>query len=137
MPTPIDEVHVVSVGRGLFLQKSTPVKQSFQLDLPGRQRDRWLDASKHTVRKYVARQRRAPLPEGSDYWDFVCRFGSTEQESTEVHFATLIALMDAAAGRGENAFFVSIRGHAAVRGPQTKPSAAMPTEHSEPEIQAQ
>ena len=65
------------------------MKQSFQLDLPGRQRERWLDASKHTVRKYVARQRRAPLPEGSDYWDFACRFGSTEQESTEVHFATL------------------------------------------------
>ncbi len=110
------------------------MKQSFQLDLPGRQRERWLDASKHTVRKYVARQRRAPLPEGSDYWDFACRFGSTEQEATEVHFATLIALMDAAAARGENAFFVSIRGHAAVRGPQTKPSAAMPTEDSEPEI---
>jgi len=108
------------------------VKQSFQLDLPGRARERWLDASKHTVRKYVARQRRAPLPTGSDYWDFDCRFGSTEQESTEVHFATLIALMDAAAGRGENSFFVSIRGHAAVRGPQIKPVAAAAIELLEP-----
>jgi len=124
----------VPAGRGLFLKKSTPVKQSFQLDLPGRQRERWLDASKHTVRKYVARQRRAPLPQGSDYWDFACRFGSTEQESTEVHFATLIALMDAAAARGENAFFVSIRGHAAARGPQSKPSTAPATQDSEPEI---
>ena len=103
------------------------MKQSFQLDLPGRARERWLDASKHTVRKYVARQRRAPLPEGTDYWDFACRFGSTEQESIEVHFATLITLMDAAAGRGENTFFVSIRGHAAVRGPQTRPANALAT----------
>ena len=110
------------------------MKQSFQLDLPGRERARWLDASKHTVRKYVARQRRAPLPPGSDYWDFACRFGSTEQESAEVHFATLIALMDAAAGRGENVFFVSIRGHAGVRGPQTMPSVAISKEDSEPEI---
>lgn len=117
-------------GRGLFLKKSTPVKQSFQLDLPGRQRERWLEASKHTVRKYVARQRRAPLPEGSDYWDFACRFGSTEQESAEVHFATLITLMDAAAARGENAFFVSIRGHAAARGPQIKPITAPATQES-------
>ena len=108
------------------------MKQSFQLDLPGRARERWLDASKHTVRKYVARQRRAPLSAGSDYWDFACRFGSTEQESAEVHFATLIALMDAAAGRGENVFFVSIRGHAAVRGPQIKPVAAVATEVLEP-----
>jgi hypothetical protein len=96
------------------------VKQSFQLDLPARARERWLDASKHIVRKYVARQRRAPLPAGTDYWDFACRFGSTEQSATEVHFATLIPLMDAAAGRGENTFFVSIRGHAAVRGPRGK-----------------
>ena len=108
------------------------MKQSFQLDLPGRARERWLDASKHTVRKYVARQRRAPLPTGSDYWDFDCRFGSTEQESTEVHFATLIALMDAAAERGENSFFVSIRGHAAVRGPQSKALAASAIEALEP-----
>ncbi len=113
------------------------MKQSFQLDLPGRQRERWLDASKHTVRKYVARQRRAPLPEGSDYWDFACRFGSTEQESTEVHFATLIALMDAAAARGENAFFVSIRGHAAARSPESRPLTAPATQESEPEIPAQ
>ena len=98
------------------------MKQSFQLDLPNRHRDRLLEASKHTVRKYVARQRRAPLPPGSDYWDFACRFGSSEQEATDVHFATLIALMDAAAGRGENTFFVSIRGHAVVRGPRAKTS---------------
>ena len=100
------------------------MKQSFQLDLPNRHRDRLLEASKHTVRKYVARQRRAPLPPGSDYWDFACRFGSTEQEATDVHFATLIALMDVAAGRGENAFFVSIRGHAVVRGPRAKTAEA-------------
>ena len=91
------------------------MKQSFQLNLPGRERARWLDASKHTVRKYVARQRRAELPEGADYWDFACRFGRTEQDSTEVHFATLISLMDAAASRGDDYFFVSIRGQAAVR----------------------
>ena len=95
------------------------MKQSFQLDLPGREPARWLDASKHTVRKYVARQRRANLPEGADYWDFACRFGSTEQDSVEVHLATLISLMDAAAARGDKCFFVSIRGQAAVRARRT------------------
>ena len=91
------------------------MKQSFQLDLPGRERARWLDASKHTVRKYVARQRRSPLPEGSDYWDFACRFGSTEADATDVHFATLIGLMDEAGKSGADAFFVSILGRAGVR----------------------
>lgn len=90
--------------------------QVFQLDLPGRASARWLDASKHTVREYVAHKRCAPLPAGYDYWDFVCRFGNTEQESAEVHFVTLIPCMDASMGRGDSSFFVSIRRQAAVPG---------------------
>jgi len=91
------------------------VKKLFQLTVEGRNRERLLDASKHEVRKYVARQRRAALPEGVDYWDFACRFGSTEADATEVHFATLIGLMDAAGKTGADAFFVSILGTRGVR----------------------
>jgi hypothetical protein len=91
------------------------VKKLFQLTVEGRHRDRLLDASKHEVRKYVARQRRAALPEGMDYWDFACRFGSCEADATEVHFATLIALMDEAGKSGAHAFFVSIIGAHGVR----------------------
>ena len=95
------------------------MKKLFQLTVEGRHRDRLLDASKHQVRKYVARQRRAALPEGVDYWDFACRFGKTEADATEVHFATLIGLMDEAGRSGANAFFVSILGVHGVR--STKP----------------
>ena len=91
------------------------MKKLFQLTVEGRNRDRLLDASKHEVRKYVARQRRAALPEGVDYWDFACRFGSTEADATEVHFATLISLMDEAGKAGADAFFVSILGTRGVR----------------------
>ena len=91
------------------------MKKLFQLTLEGRNRDRLLDASKHEVRKYVARQRRAVLPEGVDYWDFACRFGSTEADATEVHFATLIGLMDEAGKAGADGFFVSILGTRGVR----------------------
>ena len=91
------------------------MKKLFQLTVEGRNRDRLLDASKHEVRKYVARQRRAALPEGVDYWDFACRFGNTENEAVDVHFATLIGLMDEAGKSGTDAFFVSILGRAGVR----------------------
>ena len=94
------------------------MKKLFQLQVEGRNRDRLLDASKHEVRKYVARQRRAALPEGVDYWDFACRFGSTEAEAVDVHFATLIGHMDAAGKAGEDAFFVSILGRPGVRKPR-------------------
>jgi hypothetical protein len=91
------------------------VKKLFQLTVEGRNRDRLLDASKHEVRKYVARQRRAVLPEGVDYWDFACRFGATEAQASDVHFATLIGRMDEAGKAGEDAFFISILGRPGVR----------------------
>ncbi len=91
------------------------MKKLFQLNVEGRNRDRLLDASKHEVRKYVARQRRAALPDGVDYWDFACRFGPTETEATDVHFSTLIGLMDEAGKAGADAFFVSILGTRGVR----------------------
>jgi len=107
------------------------VKKLFQLTVEGRHRDRLLDASKHEVRKYVARQRRAALPEGVDYWDFACRFGNTEADASEVHFATLISLMDEAAKSGMDAFFVSIMGMHGVRVTKPKNDAKGPGSHSE------
>lgn len=100
------------------------MKKTFQLVIEGRHPDRLLEASKHEVRKYMARQRRAALPEGADYWDFACRFGLTEIDASPVHVATLIALMDAAAKGGAAGFFVDIIGRAAHR--KAKPEPTMP-----------
>ncbi len=91
------------------------MKKTFQLNVEGRHPDRLLEASKHEIRKYVARQRRAALPEGVDYWDFACRFGLTEADAATVHFATLIGLMDAAAKAGQTSFFVDILGQKGYR----------------------
>lgn len=91
------------------------MKKTFQLNVEGRHPDRLLEASKHEIRKYVARQRRAALPEGVDYWDFACRFGLTEADAAPVHFATLISLMDAAANDGKTSFFVDILGQKGYR----------------------
>lgn len=98
------------------------MKKTFLLRVDGKHPDRLLEACKHEVRKYVARQRRAALPEGVDYWDFACRFGSTETDAAPVHFATLIGLMDAAAKAGADSFFVDILGQHGIRKP--KPAAS-------------
>lgn len=84
------------------------VKKTFQLHIEGKNRDRVLDAIKHDIRKYVKRQRRVPLPEGVDFWDFDCRFGASEETAAVVHFATILALVDAAAKEGANAFYLEL-----------------------------
>jgi len=84
------------------------MKKTFKLDIEGKNRDRVIDATKHEIRKYVKRQRRVPLPEGVDFWDFDCRFGASEASAVEVHFATIIGLIDALAKEGGNAFYLEI-----------------------------
>jgi hypothetical protein len=84
------------------------VKKTFQLNIEGKNRDRVLDAVKHDIRKYVKRQRRVPLPEGVDYWDFDCRFGASKDTAEVVHFATVMPRVDALAKEGGEAFYLEL-----------------------------
>lgn len=84
------------------------MKKTFKLNIEGKNRDRVLEAIKHEIRKYVKRQRRVPLPAGVDYWDFDCRFGTSADNATVVHFATITGLIDAVARDGGDAFYLEL-----------------------------
>ena len=76
--------------------------------MEGRHRDRVLEATKHEIRQYVKRERRKPLPDGVDFWDFDCKFGPTADTAAGVHFANLTALIDAVAQDGGEAFYLEL-----------------------------
>ena len=84
------------------------MKKTFKLNIEGKNRDRVLEATKHEIRKYVKRQRRVPLPEGVDFWDFDCKFGVTEADAAVVHFATITSLIDAVAKDGGDGFYLEL-----------------------------
>lgn len=84
------------------------MKKTFKLAIEGKNRDRVLDAVKHDIRKYVRRQRRVPLPEGVDFWDFDCRFGTSEETAAVVHFATVLPMVDAVAKEGADSFYLEL-----------------------------
>jgi len=84
------------------------VKKTFKLNIEGKHPERVLEATKHEIRKYVKRQRRVPLPEGVDFWDFDCKFGTTEENATVVHFATITSLIDAVVKDAGDAFYIEI-----------------------------
>jgi Family of unknown function (DUF6172) len=104
------------------------VRKTFQLNIEGKNRDRVLEATKHEIRKYVKRQRRVPLPEGVDFWDFDCQFGTSKETATVVHFATITSLIDAVAQAGGDSFYLELlarEGHRSAR-------PASPTQSQEP-----
>ena len=84
------------------------MKKTFQLTIEGKNRDRVLEATKHEIRQYVKRERRKDLPEGVDFWDFDCKFGTSPDNAQGVHFATLTALIDALATEGGDAFYLEL-----------------------------
>jgi hypothetical protein len=91
------------------------VKKTFQLTIEGKQRDRVLEATKHEIRQYIKRERRKLLPQGVDFWDFDCQFGLSAETAASVHFATITALIDAAAKDGADAFYLSLIAKPGVR----------------------
>ena len=84
------------------------MKKTFPLNIEGKNRDRVVEATKHDIRKYVKRQLRVALPEGVDYWDWDCRFGTSAETAAVVHFATLTKLIDDLAAADGTAFYIEL-----------------------------
>ena len=84
------------------------MKKTFPLKSEGKNPERMLEATKHEIRKYIKRERRRELPEGVDFWDFDCKFGSTEANAQVAHLAELIPLIDALVKSDGEQFYVEI-----------------------------
>jgi len=105
------------------------MKKTFQLTVEGRNRDRVLDAVKHEIRKYFRRERRRALPEGTDFWDFDCRFGGTPDTAVAVQEAGITGLIDTVAQEGGDSFYMEILarpGHRRPRSPATADTLTAP-----------
>lgn len=84
------------------------MRKTYRLNIEGKNRDRLLEASKHDIRRYVKRERSRVLPAGVDFWDFDCKFGTSEATAEVVHFATLTGLIDTLAQDGGEQFYVEV-----------------------------
>lgn len=91
------------------------MKKTFPLQREGRHPDRVLDALKHELRKYQARERGRPLPPGTDFWDFDCRFGASEETAEPLHPAELNRQLDALAQGGATQCYVELQAKAVRR----------------------
>ena len=79
-----------------------------------------MDAIKHEVRKYVKREKRKTLPQGSNYWAFDCKFGVSADEAESLHLGEITKKMDEVAKAGGDSFYVEILARAAVRTPRER-----------------
>tara|TARA_R110002126_G_scaffold8953_9_gene41167 strand:+ start:177 stop:482 length:306 start_codon:yes stop_codon:yes gene_type:complete len=94
------------------------MKKTFALSHPKLQPARLVDATKHEIKKYLARERRKSLPAGTDYWTFDCRFGASEPEAKPIFTSEINKHIDEAAAQQLPAFYLEILARAANHKPR-------------------
>ena len=108
------------------------MKKTFQLHVEGKHPERLLEAIKHEIRKYVKRERRRDLPEGVDFWDFDCKFGTALETAEVVHLNDITVRMDDVALAQGTQCYVEILAKHGVRKPRAAgDDAATHTPHEE------
>lgn len=94
------------------------MKKTFSLESPGHAPARVIESIKNDIRKYLKRERRKPLPEGVDFWDFDCRIGPGSEAAVVVHVNGIGGAIEGVAAAGSAVVYVEILAKAGHRSPR-------------------
>jgi hypothetical protein len=84
------------------------MKKTFKLTHPKIKVARLADAAKYEIKKYLKRERRKSLPEGVDFWDFICKFGHNPEKAKDIHLSEITKSIDEAEAEKLESFYVEI-----------------------------
>ncbi len=84
------------------------MKKTFELSHPKKTLPRLIEAAKHEIKKYLKRERRKTLPAGVAFWDFDCKFGTSESTATVIHLSTINQCIDEVEKEQHSSFYIEI-----------------------------
>ena len=84
------------------------MKKTFHFEMPNHKPPRVIEAIKAEINKYIKRERRKPLPEGVDFWDFDCRTGKDAESAVPVHVSEITKPIDTASQENWAAIYIEI-----------------------------
>jgi hypothetical protein len=84
------------------------MKKTFKIPHPKIKVPRMFEAIKHEVKKYLKRERRKPLPEGVDFWDFDCKYGGDEASAEPIHVSAINKFISQAEADKLESFYLEI-----------------------------
>lgn len=94
------------------------MKKTFSLTHPKLKTARLVDSIKHDIKKYIARERRKTLPEGTDYWTFDCMFGASEELADDIFVSEINKKIDEAVEQELAEFYIIVLARAAMHKPK-------------------
>jgi hypothetical protein len=84
------------------------MKKEFNLTDPKKAPARQVDYVKHEISKYIARERRKPLKDGADFWDFDCKLGKGKESAYVIHLAEINKAIDRIVAQGSDHFYIEV-----------------------------
>lgn len=91
------------------------MKKTFNLVHPKIKAARLVESAKHDIKKYLKRERNKTLPKGSDYWEFDCKFGSSEEVASVVFVQDISTNIDQSEAGQATQFYVEVIARAALK----------------------
>lgn len=91
------------------------MKKSFTFASKNKTPERNIDSIKYEIKKYLARERRKELPEGTDFWAFDCKIGADDSVSEVLDVKDIGKNIDSIFKQGHGAFYLEIIARAAYK----------------------
>ena len=84
------------------------MKKTFQLTHPIINPARLIEVIRRDVKKYLKREKRKSLPDGVDYWDFDCKFGTTEVKAEIILVSEISKCISEVEAENLESFYIEI-----------------------------
>lgn len=94
------------------------MKKTFKLQVENKHPDRQVESIKHEIRKYIKREKKKPLPEDKDFWNFNCKFGKNDATPETIEFIDITKSIDEAANEKCETLYMEILREAVKREPK-------------------
>lgn len=84
------------------------MKKTFLLTSTKKKPQRVLEAIKNDIKKYIKREKRKELPDGSNFWKIQCKFGKDEQSAIEIKFEDIMKNINEASQNNYESFYIEL-----------------------------
>jgi len=84
------------------------LKKTFLLTDPRKDSQRVLEAVKSNIKKYIKREKRKELPEGSNFWKIDCKFGTSKETAIEIRFEDIMKNINEVFDGGQDSFYIEL-----------------------------
>jgi len=84
------------------------MKKTFLLTDTKKDSQRVLDSIKNNIRKYIKREKRKDLPEGSNFWEINCKFGNSKENALDIKFEDIMKNINEVSEQKLESFYIEL-----------------------------